>query len=114
MAATESRTRKKIQTPIELLNGSADEGWSKAIIPMPKIADPSAIIVLGELTLKEMLLDGGARLVARWTLVQTANKAVDHILESWIVGPAVTGLPRGQSGAGRGDYTFKYFDKGWW
>jgi hypothetical protein len=86
----------------------------KALLNMPKLADPKAIVVLGDLSLREMLMDGGARLVARWTLVQTANKALDHVLKSWVVSPLTTGLPRGQSGLGRGDYSVKFFDAKWW
>jgi hypothetical protein len=89
---------------------AASKKIAEGLLKLPKIADPK----LGDLSLRDMLTWGGARLVARWTLVQTANKALDHVLKSWIVSPAVTGLPRGQSGVGRGDYGIKFFDKKWW
>jgi hypothetical protein len=95
------------------MNAAGDK-IAKGLLALPKIGDPAATCVLGALSLREMLFWGGAGLVARWTLVQTANKALDHVLKSWVVGPVVTGLPRGQAGLGRGDYGIKFFDAKWW
>ncbi len=84
------------------------------LITLPKLADPKAVVVLEGLGLREMVFDGGIGLVMRTMLAQAGNKVVDHVLKSWIVSPAVTGLPRGPTGVGRGDYSKKFFDQKWW
>jgi hypothetical protein len=86
----------------------------KGILTMPKIKDPVALKVLDGLSLGEMVFWGGGGLVARTVLIQMGNKALDHVIKSWIVSPAVSGLPRGQSKVGRGDYEKPFFDAKWW
>jgi hypothetical protein len=47
-----------------------------------KIKEPQAAMALAELSLREMLTWGGARTVAKWTLVSIENKAIDHVLKA--------------------------------
>jgi hypothetical protein len=61
-----------------------------------------------------VMAHGGARLVAKYMLPQLGNKAVDHMLKSWVVSPLVTGAARGSPSIGRGDYSYKFFDAKWW
>lgn len=60
------------------------------------------------------LFQGGAGLLGKWMLPQIGNKAIDHVLKSWVVSPMVTGLPRGSAGVGRGGNSYKFFDAKWW
>lgn len=84
--------------------------WLK---PKP-FAGPNALIVLGGHSFREMLTDGGARLVGRYVLAQLGNKAVQHIIKSWVVKPLVGQLPRGNSGLGRGRASVPFFKGNWW
>jgi len=61
-----------------------------------------------------VMAQGGARLVAKYMLPQLGNKAIDHMLKSWVVSPLVTGAARGSPSIGRGDYSYKFFDAKWW
>ncbi len=61
-----------------------------------------------------VMAQGGARLAARYMLPQLGNKAIDHLLKSWVVSPLVTGAARGSPSVGRGDYSYKFFDAKWW
>jgi hypothetical protein len=84
------------------------------LLAMPKIAEPAATQVLGGLTLREMVFWGGSGLVGRWILTQSASKAIDHVLKSWVASPVITGTARGAPSIGRGPYSYKFFDAHWW
>jgi hypothetical protein len=60
------------------------------------------------------MFQGGSGPVARYVLSQFGNKVIDHVANSWFVGPLVTGAPRGIPAVGRGDYTHKFFNEPWW
>jgi hypothetical protein len=54
---------------------------------------------------------GGAVFVIRETSGRAVNKAVDHLLKSFVASPMLTGLPFGKIGLGRGSWgpSFKFF-----
>ena len=88
-------------------------GKVKWLKPAP-FAGPKALEVLGGLTFREMVMWGGHGLVGRYILSQVANKGIQHIIKSWVVGPMVKNLPRGSSGLGRGRASVKFFEGNWW
>lgn len=47
--------------------------------------------------------------VGRYLLAETGNRVIQHIIKSWVVGPLVTGLPKGTMGLGRGRASVKFF-----
>lgn len=63
---------------------------------------------VGDATIQAL---GGAIFIVREVGGRAVNKALDHVLESFIVSPALTGLPFGKSGLGRGNWgpSFKFF-----
>ena len=75
---------------------------------------PKHLEVLGGLTFREMVTWGGKGLVGRYILSQLGNEGIKHIVGSWVLGPLVSNLPRGQSGLGAGRASVKFFDAGWW
>jgi hypothetical protein len=60
------------------------------------------------------IAQGGLGLVTRYMMPRLANKAIDHLVKTWIVSPLVTGGLRGSPSVGRGDYSYKFFDAKWW
>jgi hypothetical protein len=80
--------------------------WNKIKGRLPKLPGATkGLEVLGELTLREMVMWGGAGLVGRYLLREGANKVFQHIVKSWVLSPLVTGLPWGKVGIGRGNTT---------
>ena len=81
-----------------------DRIWNKVKGRLPRLPGAQkGVEVLGDLTLREMVLWGGAGLVGRYVVREGANKVFQHIVKSWVLGPLVTGLPWGKVGVGRGN-----------
>lgn len=93
---------------------SGVRGLAAPLINIPRMANPNALIVLGGLTFREMVMWGGHGLVGRYMLSQIVNKGVDHLLKTWIVAPLIRDLPRGGSGIGRGDILSRKFFGPYW
>jgi hypothetical protein len=85
-----------------------------ALRPSPFRGTNHLLQVLGGLTLREMVTDGGAGLLGRYILQELGNKGLQHVLKSWVATPLVRDLPRGEMGVGRGAAGVKFFDADWW
>jgi hypothetical protein len=86
----------------------------KARVPKP-FGTPNALQVLGGLTLREMLFWGGHGLVGRYVIRQIGNKAIEHVLKSWVATPLIRDIPRGVIGIGRGILSYRFTGgDAWW
>jgi hypothetical protein len=63
---------------------------------------------VGDATLEAL---GGAMFIVQEISRRAVNKAIEHVLKSFIASPALTGLPFGKTGVGRGNWgpSFKFF-----
>jgi len=74
----------------------------------PNLASKLAGPVIAVLSLR------GMQTVVKNVLPKLAEKTIDHMMKSWVVGPLITGGVRGSPSVGRGDYGHKFFDAKWW
>lgn len=72
----------------------------KAFKELPKWAGSATVQALG-----------GTIVIVREIGGRTVNKAIDHVLKSFVASPILTGLPFGKIGIGRGNWgpSFKFF-----
>jgi hypothetical protein len=84
--------------------------WSKFVkdfVPKP-FKETKLPKWVGDATIAAL---GGASFIVREMGGRAINKAVDHVLKSFVASPLVTGLPFGKVGLGRGNWgpSFKFF-----
>jgi hypothetical protein len=81
--------------------------YAKSLLPKPfkEIKLPEWV---GAATIEAL---GGAMFIVRELAGRGVNKVIDHVLKSFIVSPALTGLPFGKVGLGRGNWgpSHKFF-----
>jgi hypothetical protein len=97
-----------------VVDAAFDFLWSKftKLKPIKKImkvvAETPLAKWMGAATINAL---GGTAFIVRETAGRAVNKALDHLLKSWVVSPLVTGLPFGKIGIGRGNWgpSHKFF-----
>jgi hypothetical protein len=80
--------------------------WYRYVrVRLPRIPLNAWQVIEG-LTLREIAEDVPL-LLARRLLVELGNKVIAHVLKTWVASPAVTNLPQGRTGIGRGNRFYR-------